>query len=148
MKLASYVANGKPSFGVVAGDGVVTMNDRLGNRFATLRDAIAGGAIDEMRRATQGAKPDHPLAGLQFLPTIPNPEKIMCVGINYKSHAAEHGTEAPKHPNIFLLFINTLVSQGGDMTRPKVSTNFDFEGKLALVIGKAGRHIKAADALG
>jgi len=148
MKLASYVANGKPSFGVVVGDGLVTMNDRLGNRFATLRDAIAGGAIDEMRRATQGAKPDHPLAGLHFLPTIPNPEKIMCVGINYKSHAAEHGTEAPKLPNIFLRFINTLVPHGGDMIRPKVSTNFDFEGELALVIGKAGRHLKGADALG
>jgi 2-keto-4-pentenoate hydratase/2-oxohepta-3-ene-1,7-dioic acid hydratase in catechol pathway len=148
MKLASYVANGKPSFGVVVGDGVFTMNDRLGNRFATLRDAIAGGAIDEMRRATQGAKPEHPLAGLHFLPTIPNPEKIMCVGINYKSHAAEHGTEAPKLPNIFLRFINTLVPHGGDMIRPKVSTNFDFEGELALVIGKAGRHIKVADALG
>ncbi len=51
MKLASYIANGKPSFGVVAGDGVVTMNDKLGGRFATLRDAIAGGAIDEMKRA-------------------------------------------------------------------------------------------------
>src|SRR5205085_788393 len=147
MKLASYLANGKPSFGVVAGDGVVTMNDRLGGRFATLRDAIAGGALDEIRKFAQGAKPDLPLASLKFLPTIPNPEKIMCVGINYKSHAAEHGTEAPKLPNIFLRFVNTLVPHGGDMMRPKVSTNFDFEGELALVIGKPGRHIKAANAL-
>ena len=147
MKLASYLANGKPSFGVVLVDGVVTMNERLGGRFATLRDAIAGGAIDEMRKLSQGAKADHPLAGLTYLPTIPNPEKIMCVGINYKSHAAEHGTEAPKLPNIFLRFVNTLVPHGGDMIRPKVSTNFDFEGELALVIGKGGRHIKAANAL-
>src|SRR5258708_9719916 len=148
MKLASYLANGKPSFGVVVGDGVVTMNERLGGRFATLRDAIAGGAIDEMRKLSQGAKADHPLAGLRYLPTIPNPEKIVCVGINYKSHAAEHGTEAPKLPNIFLRFVNTLVPHDGAMIRPKVSTNFDFEGELALVIGKAGRHIKREDALG
>ena len=147
MKLVSYLADGKPSFGVVVGDGVVTMNDRLKGRFATLRDVIAGDALDEMRRAAEGAKPDHALAGLRFLPTIPNPEKIMCVGINYKSHAAEHGTEAPKMPNIFLRFVNTLVPHGGDMIRPKVSTNFDFEGELALVIGKGGRHIKAANAL-
>jgi 2-keto-4-pentenoate hydratase/2-oxohepta-3-ene-1,7-dioic acid hydratase in catechol pathway len=147
MKLASYIANGKPSFGVVVGDGVVTMNERLKGRHATLRDAIAGGALDEMRRAAEGAKPDHALAGLDFLPVIPNPEKIMCVGINYKSHAAEHGTEAPKLPNIFLRFINTLVPHGGAMIRPKVSTNFDFEGELALVIGKSGRHIKREDAL-
>ena len=147
MKLVSYLADGKPSFGVVVGDGVVTMNDRLKGRFATLRDVIAGGALDEMRRAAAGAKPDHALAGLRFLPTIPNPEKIMCVGINYKSHAAEHGTEAPKLPNIFLRFVNTLVPHGGDMIRPKVSTSFDFEGELALVIGKAGRHIKPENAL-
>ena len=147
MKLASYIANGKPSFGVVVGDGVVTMNDKLGGRYATLRDAIAGGAIDEMKRLANGAAPDQTLAGLKFLPTIPNPEKILCVGINYKSHAAEHGTEAPKLPNIFTKFVNTLVAHEGEMLRPKVSTSFDFEGELALVIGKGGRHIKAADAL-
>jgi len=147
MKLASYIANGKPSFGAVVGDGVVTMNDKLGGRFATLRDAIAGGAVDEMKRLANGATPDQKLAGLTFLPLIPNPEKILCVGINYKSHAAEHGTEAPKLPNIFTKFVNTLVAHEGDMLRPKVSTSFDFEGELALVIGKGGRHIKAADAL-
>jgi len=147
MKLASYIAGGKPAFGVVVNDGVVTMNDRLGGRYATLRDAIAGGAIDEMRRAAQGAKPDLPLAGLRFLPVIPNPEKIMCVGINYKSHAAEHGGEAPKLPNIFTRFVNTLVAHEGEMIRPKVSTSFDFEGELALVIGRPGRHIKPEDAL-
>jgi 2-keto-4-pentenoate hydratase/2-oxohepta-3-ene-1,7-dioic acid hydratase in catechol pathway len=147
MKLASYIADGLPAFGVVVGDGVVTMNERLGSRFATLRDAIAGGAIDEMRRAAQDAKPDHKLAGLSFLPAIPNPEKIMCVGINYKSHAAEHGTEAPKQPNIFTRFVNTLVAHEGEMIRPKVSTNFDFEGELALIIGRPGRHIRQEDAL-
>jgi 2-keto-4-pentenoate hydratase/2-oxohepta-3-ene-1,7-dioic acid hydratase in catechol pathway len=147
MKLASYIANEKPSFGVVVGDGVVTMNDKLGGRYVTLRDVIAAGAIDELRKAGQGAQPDQKLAGLKWLPTIPNPEKIMCVGINYKSHAAEHGAEVPKAPNIFLRFVNTLVPHEGDMIRPKVSTNFDFEGELALVIGKGGRHIKQADAL-
>jgi 2-keto-4-pentenoate hydratase/2-oxohepta-3-ene-1,7-dioic acid hydratase in catechol pathway len=147
MKLVSYLANGSPAFGVVVGDGVVTMNARLGGRYATLREAIAGGAVDEMRRAAQGAKPDLALAGLAFLPVIPDPQKIMCVGINYKSHAAEHGTEAPKMPNIFTRFVNTLVPHEGAMIRPKVSTSFDFEGELALVIGKGGRHIKPEDAL-
>src|SRR5438552_14840674 len=148
MKLASYIANGKPCFGVVIGDGVVTMNERLNERYATLRDALAGGALDEMRRAADGAKSDEKLADVRLLPPIPNPEKILCVGINYKSHAAEHGQEAPKLPNNFTRFINTLVAPDGDMIRPKVSTNFDFEGELALVIGRAGRHIKAEDALG
>jgi 2-keto-4-pentenoate hydratase/2-oxohepta-3-ene-1,7-dioic acid hydratase in catechol pathway len=147
MKLASYLADGKPSFGVVIGDGVITMNKRLGDKYATLRDALADYALDEMRDAALGASPDQKLAGLQFLPAIPNPEKILCVGINYKSHAAEHGTEAPKLPNIFTRFVNTLVPHQGDMIRPKVSTNFDFEGELAVVIGRAGRHIAPEDAL-
>src|ERR1700757_340404 len=90
---------------------------------------------------------DGKLSDLRFLPAIPNPEKIMCVGINYKSHAAEHGTEAPKLPNIFTRFVNTLVAHEGEMFRPKVSTIFDFEGELALVIGRAGRHIKSEEAL-
>ena len=147
MKLASYIANGQPAFGVVAGDGVITMNSRLGGKYATLRDALADYAIDEIRDAALGATPDQRLAGLKFLPAIPNPEKILCVGINYKSHAAEQGGEAPKLPNIFTRFVNTLVPHEGEMIRPKVSTSFDFEGELALVIGKGGRHIKAADAL-
>jgi 2-keto-4-pentenoate hydratase/2-oxohepta-3-ene-1,7-dioic acid hydratase in catechol pathway len=147
MKLASYIADGQPAFGVVSGDGVVTMNDRLARKYPSLRQALAGGALDEIRRAAEGARPDHKLAGLQFLPVIPNPEKILCVGINYKSHAAEHGQEAPKLPNIFTRFVNTLVAHEGEMIRPKVSTNLDFEGELAVVIGRGGRHIKPENAL-
>jgi 2-keto-4-pentenoate hydratase/2-oxohepta-3-ene-1,7-dioic acid hydratase in catechol pathway len=147
MKLASYLADGKPAFGVVIGDGVVTMNERLKGRHATLREALAGGALDEIRAAAQGAKPDRKLADLRFLPAIPNPEKILCVGINYKSHAAEHGQEAPKLPNIFTRFVNTLVAHEGEMIRPKVSTSFDFEGELAVIIGRGGRHIKPENAL-
>jgi len=147
MKLASYIANGKAAFGVVSGDGVISMNERLGGKYATLRDALADFSIDEMRDAVLGATPDQKLAGLKLLPPIPNPEKILCVGINYKSHAAEHGQEAPKLPNIFTRFVNTLVAPGGDMIRPKVSTSLDFEGELAVVIGRAGRHITPERAL-
>src|ERR1700704_1340712 len=63
MKLASYIADGKPTFGVVAGDGVVTLSERLKNRYATLKDVIAADAFDEVRRATEGAKPDHDIKG-------------------------------------------------------------------------------------
>jgi 2-keto-4-pentenoate hydratase/2-oxohepta-3-ene-1,7-dioic acid hydratase in catechol pathway len=123
------------------------MNQRFGGHAASLREAIAGGLLPQIKEAAAHGRADHKLSDVKFLPVIPNPEKIMCVGINYKSHAAEHGTEVPKAPNIFLRFNNTLVSHEGEMIRPKVSTSFDFEGELALVIGKAGRHIKQADAL-
>ncbi|HLH99083.1 MAG TPA: fumarylacetoacetate hydrolase family protein [Xanthobacteraceae bacterium] len=147
MKLASYVTDGKQAFGAVTGDSVITLNDRLRARHPSLRDALAAGALEEMRGVAQSARPDRKLADVRILPAIPNPEKIMCVGINYKSHAAEHGQEAPKLPNIFTRFVNTLVAHDGEMIRPKVSTNFDFEGELAVIIGRAGRHIKQEDAL-
>jgi 2-keto-4-pentenoate hydratase/2-oxohepta-3-ene-1,7-dioic acid hydratase in catechol pathway len=147
MKLASYIADGVECYGVVTEDGVITMNERFGGHAVSLREAIAGGLLPQIKEAASNSRADHKLADIKLLPVIPNPEKIMCVGINYKSHAAEHGADVPKMPNIFLRFVNTLVAPGGDMIRPKVSTNFDFEGELALVIGKAGRHIKAADAL-
>jgi 2-keto-4-pentenoate hydratase/2-oxohepta-3-ene-1,7-dioic acid hydratase in catechol pathway len=147
MKLASFIADGAEAYGVVTGDGVITMNNRFGGHAASLREALAGDLLPQIQEAAAHGRADHKLADIKFLPVIPNPEKILCVGINYKSHAAEHGTEAPKLPNIFTRFVNTLVAHEGEMIRPKVSTNFDFEGELALVIGKGGRHIKAADAL-
>jgi 2-keto-4-pentenoate hydratase/2-oxohepta-3-ene-1,7-dioic acid hydratase in catechol pathway len=147
MKLASYIADGKECYGVVTGDGVITMNDRFGGHAASLKEAIAGGLLPQIKEAASNGQADRKLSEVKFLPLIPNPEKILCVGINYKSHAAEHGTEAPKLPNIFTKFVNTLEAHEGEMLRPKVSTSFDFEGELALVIGKGGRHIKAADAL-
>jgi 2-keto-4-pentenoate hydratase/2-oxohepta-3-ene-1,7-dioic acid hydratase in catechol pathway len=147
MKLASYIADGKECYGVVTGDGVITMNERFGGHAASLREALAGGLLPQIKEAASNAQADRKLSDIKFLPVIPNPEKILCVGINYKSHAAEHGTEAPKLPNIFTKFINTLEAHEGELLRPKVSTSFDFEGELALVIGKGGRHIKAADAL-
>src|SRR4029077_4588763 len=132
MKLASYVADGNECYGVVTGDGVVTMKGH-----ASLRDALAAGALDEMRRAAAG-KPDHKLAAIRFLPVVPNPHKILCAGVNYKSHAAEVGRELPKQPSMFIRFTDTLVGHLGEMIRPKLSDNFDFEGELTMVIGKGG----------
>ena len=141
MKLASYVANGKECFGVVIGDGVVTLNERLGGRYASLRDALAGGALAEIRKAAAGAKADHRFADIKWRPAIPNPEKILCAGINYRSHAAETGRELPKQPSMFIRLADTLTGHEGEMIRPSVSQHFDFEGELALVIGRGGRHI-------
>ena len=145
MRLLSFVAGGKEYFGVVSGDGVVTLNDKIGK--PDLRAALAAGEMEAMRQAAQTAKPDHKLGDIKFLPLIPSPNKILCAGVNYRAHAAEVGRELPKQPSMFIRFADTLVGHGGEMIRPKVSDNFDFEGELALVIGKAGRHIKAEHAL-
>src|SRR5215813_3769509 len=132
MKLASYIADGKACFGVVSGEGVVSLNERLGGRYASLRDALAAGALAEMRKAAETARPDHTLDAIKWLPAIPNPEKILCAGINYRSHAAETGREVPKQPSMFVRLANTLVGH---------------EGELAVIIGRGGRHISVERAL-
>src|SRR6202166_1915281 len=145
MKLLSFVADGKELFGAVSGDGIVTLNERVGH--ANLRAALAAGAMAAMRKAAREARPDRKLADVKFLPLISHSEKILCAGINYRSHAAETGRELPKQPSMFIRFTDTLVGHDGEMIRPNVSDNFDFEGELTVVIGKAGRHIKAEHAL-
>ena len=145
MKLLSFVADGKQFFGAVSGDDIVTLNDRVGH--SSLRAALAAGAMEAMRKAAKDAKPDRKLADVKFLPAIPNPEKILCAGINYRSHAAETGRELPKQPSMFIRFPDTLIGHDGEMIRPSVSDNFDYEGELALVIGRPGRHIKSERAL-
>jgi 2-keto-4-pentenoate hydratase/2-oxohepta-3-ene-1,7-dioic acid hydratase in catechol pathway len=145
MKLLSFAADGKASFGAVSGDSVVTMNERLG--IATLRDALAAGMVEKMREIVAGVSPDRKLAEIKFRPVIPSPEKILCAGVNYQAHAAETGRAPPKAPSMFARFPDTLVGHGGEMIRPRVSKEFDFEGELAVVIGRPGRHISTEHAL-
>ena len=145
MKLLSFAAGGKELFGAVSGDGVVALNDKVGQ--PNLRAALGAGVMEAMHKAAREAKPDYKLADIKFLPVIPNPNKILCAGINYRSHAAETGRELPKQPSMFIRFTDTLVGHDGEMIRPNVSDNFDYEGELTVVIGKAGRHIKAERAL-
>jgi 2-keto-4-pentenoate hydratase/2-oxohepta-3-ene-1,7-dioic acid hydratase in catechol pathway len=145
MKLLSFAADGKELFGAVKGDGVVTLNDRIGQ--PNLRAALAAGAMDAMRKAAQEAKPDRKLADVTFRPVIPQPNKILCAGVNYRAHAAEAGRELPKQPSMFIRFPDTLIGHDGEMIRPKLSDNFDYEGELTLVIGQGGRHIPIERAL-
>ncbi|HSZ65572.1 MAG TPA: fumarylacetoacetate hydrolase family protein [Xanthobacteraceae bacterium] len=145
MKLLSFTAGGKEFFGAAAGDGVITLNDKIGQ--PSLRAALAAGAVAAMHDTVKNATPDRKLSEIRFLPVIPNPQKILCAGINYRSHAAETGRELPRQPSMFIRFTDTLVGHDGELIRPTVSDNFDFEGELAVVIGKAARHIKAEQAL-
>jgi len=145
MKLLSFAASGKEWFGALRDDGVVTLNDTIAQ--PNLRAALAAGAMDNMRSIAERAAPDRKLDAIRFLPVIPQPGKILCAGINYRSHAAEMARELPKQPSMFIRFADTLVGHGAELIRPKVSDHFDFEGELALVIGKGGRHIVAERAL-
>jgi 2-keto-4-pentenoate hydratase/2-oxohepta-3-ene-1,7-dioic acid hydratase in catechol pathway len=139
--------SGRRSYGFVRGDDIVDLGRRWGDRCLTLRDAIAEDAFGKASSKWKDAKADHSMMSVTLLPPIPNPDKIICIGLNYKDHAAESGSKIPEHPAVFLRLSNTLVGHGSPMICPKVSRDFDYEAELALVIGKPGRYISERDAL-
>lgn len=140
MKLASFRRlDGTAAFGRVDGDAVV---DLSGDAAPSLKAAIAAGALDTLADGERFA-----LADVTLLPVIPDPGKILCVGHNYESHRQETGRAKVDHPSIFTRFADTLIAHGDPIVRPRVSTNLDFEGELAIVIGRGGRAIDEADAM-
>jgi 2-keto-4-pentenoate hydratase/2-oxohepta-3-ene-1,7-dioic acid hydratase in catechol pathway len=146
MKIISFRdANGE-SFGVVDDNGGVVDVGRKGP-FPSLRAALTAGGLDEVAALVEGATSDTTMDKVTLLPVVPNPDKIVCAGMNYKDHVAEFAREMPEHVTLFSRLHNTIVAHGDDIVRPRVSDNFDFEGELALIIGKPGRHIAVADVL-
>lgn len=148
MKLLSFVVDGRASFGAVKDNGVVDLGARLRSEgCATLRQLLEAGRLADAADIVASARPDHPLDKIAFAPVIPDPEKIICVGLNYRDHVAETGRTVTEKPALFARFACSQVGHGQPIVKPKVSDNFDYEGELALVIGKAGRHIPASRAL-
>jgi 2-keto-4-pentenoate hydratase/2-oxohepta-3-ene-1,7-dioic acid hydratase in catechol pathway len=148
MKLVSFLRNNKPTWGVAVEGGVVDCGARLGKKYQDLKAVIANrGLADVKKYAASKKKPDVPAAKVKYLPPIGNPDKIICIGLNYKSHVAETGRSDAQYPTIFTRFANTQVGHGQPMIRPKNSEKYDYEGEVAVIIGKKGRHISKADAL-
>ncbi|MDE2200658.1 MAG: fumarylacetoacetate hydrolase family protein [Rhodospirillales bacterium] len=138
MKLMSFRRPDCPASWGIAEDGTVA---DLGGRAVSLRAALAGG-ID----LSTADAPRYDLADVEYLPPIPDPEKIICVGLNYLSHILEGGREVPKHPTIFTRWANTQIGHGGTIRRPHASATLDFEGELAVVIAQRCRHVPASEA--
>jgi 2-keto-4-pentenoate hydratase/2-oxohepta-3-ene-1,7-dioic acid hydratase in catechol pathway len=149
MKLASFIKDGKATYGGVTGERVVDLGPKFGARFPDLKALIAGGAHVGLAPFIETGKDWMPLEVAQFLPVIPNPGKIFCIGVNYADHLKEMGRGVSEHPTIFLRFTDTLVAHGQAawVPKPTVSTAVDYECELAVIIGKGGRHIDAAGAL-
>jgi 2-keto-4-pentenoate hydratase/2-oxohepta-3-ene-1,7-dioic acid hydratase in catechol pathway len=147
MKLASFAVSGRNAWGVVVDGGIVDMARRLGGKYPSLRSALAGDALAEIAAEARKAKPDHPLAAVRLLPPIPDPEKIICLGNNYRAHVLEAGGTIPEHPQLFIRLANTLVGHEGALVVPKISSELDYEVELAIVVGRAGRHVPRAEAL-
>ena len=145
MKLATFRVAGSTTWGTIEGREAVDLGAVLHDRLPDLKSAIAAGALPGLgARAAQA--PRHPLDRIEWLPVIPNPDKILCVGLNYETHRKETGRAEVENPTIFARYANSQTGHLADILRPRVSAELDFEGELAVVIGKGGRYISRAQA--
>ena len=144
MKLSTVLLHGRVTWGVVQDDRFIDTGAALSQRYADLKAAVAAGFAGVQEAAAQA--PSVPLAEVEWLPVIPNPDKILCIGLNYETHRKETGRSEVEHPTIFARYANSQVGHLAPIVRPKVSVELDYEGELAVVIGRPGRYIARADA--
>jgi 2-keto-4-pentenoate hydratase/2-oxohepta-3-ene-1,7-dioic acid hydratase in catechol pathway len=151
MHLASYNIRGRTSFGVVSGDGIVDLRPRLAPRYQSVLDLLRAEALGEVTSVVAGVRADFPLSEVEFLPPVPGGEKILCIGVNYANRSAElagaGGNEQAKYPSMFFKPPNALVGHNQAILRPPESEQLEYEGEIALVIGKTGRRIPKDRAL-
>jgi 2-keto-4-pentenoate hydratase/2-oxohepta-3-ene-1,7-dioic acid hydratase in catechol pathway len=145
MKIASFQIRGRRTFGLVEGDRVIDIGSFWSGGQADLRAALALGKLGELASRQREAA-SYPVPEIEWLPVIPNPDKILCVGVNYETHRQETGRKEATYPTIFLRLANSQTGHGSAIVRPKVSRDLDFEGELAVIIGHPGRYISQRDA--
>lgn len=150
MRIATLELNGTPTLAVRQGDNYVNLAIAAPDLPKDMKSLLAAGALDAAKAAAEGAGDDALIAaeGASYLPPVGDPNKIICCGLNFRDHAIETNNPIPDYPVIFTRFTTTLAAHGKPMVRPQASSDFDFEAELAVIIGKGGRHIAAADALG
>ena len=141
MKLASYQAGGKASYGIVTDRGIVDLGKRIGG---DLKGFLQRNSLQEAKQFLS-EKQDHSLSEVEWLPVIPNPGKIVCVGLNYEEHRAETGRDKTEQPALFLRVAESQLGHLQPMPCPRESTMLDYEAEIALIVGKPGRRIAQKD---
>ncbi|MBB6427856.1 fumarylacetoacetate hydrolase family protein [Sphingopyxis sp. JAI128] len=142
MRIASFIDGETVSYGLVKDGGIIDAGARFGGQplEAILPDLTRLGELSAL-------SPDVALSDVSLLPPVPNSGRIVCVGLNYKTHIEETGNATPPYPILFPRYPSSLVGHDAPLVKPRVSERFDFEGELAVIVGKGGRHIPAARAL-
>jgi 2-keto-4-pentenoate hydratase/2-oxohepta-3-ene-1,7-dioic acid hydratase in catechol pathway len=146
MKLISFMHKGSATYGIVSGDLVLDLQPILGARAPDLRCLIANNLTGAAAEALKTNAPTLKFSELELLPVIPNPDKILCVGLNYHDHVVESGRALTEKPAIFVRMPASQVAHGQAIVRPPESERLDYEGEIAIVIGEGGRRIAEADA--
>lgn len=144
MRYVSFQTPSGSSYGAIEGSQVVELASAVA---PTLRSRLLNGPLPSVPEVRTSGGRRLPLAELTLLPPITDPDKIICVGLNYRSHAAETGLAIPDHPSLFVRFRGSQVGHGRPIVRPSASLQFDYEAELAVIIGRAGRHVPVAAAL-
>jgi 2-keto-4-pentenoate hydratase/2-oxohepta-3-ene-1,7-dioic acid hydratase in catechol pathway len=147
MRVMSFSVDGRAGFGLAVDNGVIDAGNRLGGKYRGLRDVLLADALPALRQLEREA-PDYALDDVAFLPVIPDAAvKFLCIGINYIPHIKEMGRERPDHPVVFVRFQDSLVGHGEPIVRPSDSVQLDWEGELAVIIGKRARRVSRERAL-
>ncbi|MFP6681184.1 MAG: fumarylacetoacetate hydrolase family protein [Gammaproteobacteria bacterium] len=148
MRLLSFIHAGGVAIGALVDDGVVNLTARLGPKFNSLRTVIAQQRLGTISAAIDSADPDLALEEIRFLPPVPNPEKIICIGVNYINRNAEYkdNSAIPKFPSVFMRTRESLVGHQEPLVRPPESDQLDYEGEIAIIIGREGRRIPEENA--
>lgn len=148
-RLATFLVGGKTRYGAITDKGVVDLAARH-PEWPTLREVIEAGAFRKLADEAEGLTADFSVDGIAYDIPIPSPEKIICVGVNYPDRNEEYkdGQAAPSNPSLFIRFPRSFVGHGAALVRPPESPQLDYEGEIVIVIGKGGRRIAEAEALG
>lgn len=144
MRLVSFVHDGQTTCGVLEGDQILVDPE---SRHADLKTVLESNALPEFAEACAASGKRIPVDQVTLLPVIPTPGKILCVGHNYEEHRQETGRAKTAHPSLFVRFADTLIGHEAPIVRPPFSTSLDFEGELAVVIGRGGFRVPAEQAL-
>lgn len=144
MRICSYILpTGVRSYGALEGDAIVDAGDDLRNEFPDVRALLAASALSRLGEGQARFS----VSDVTLTPPIPNPDKIICVGLNYMSHIKETGRETPKFPSIFIRHASSLVGHEAPLRMPNASHQFDYEGELAIIIGKPAHNVGVDEAM-
>ncbi|WNJ87937.1 fumarylacetoacetate hydrolase family protein [Bosea sp. 685] len=149
-RFISFSQSGQPGYGLATEAGVVNLSSRYAARWPTLREVVAEGALERLAAAADKLQADFSADAIDFEIPIPSPEKIICVGVNFPDRNAEYkdGFDAPLNPSLFVRFPRSFTGHDTPLIRPPESPQLDYEGEIVVIIGKGGRRIPEADALG
>jgi 2-keto-4-pentenoate hydratase/2-oxohepta-3-ene-1,7-dioic acid hydratase in catechol pathway len=146
MKLATFSQDGKTTWGIATDDGMLDCGAILYSKYPSLKSLIAAHAYAEAAAQAKAAK-KYPFTAVRWLPVIPDPAKILCIGLNYEVHRLETGRKEAQHPTVFTRYPDTQLGHAGSIVRPSDSTQLDYEGELAVVMGRHGRRISRDTAM-